>query len=241
MTDNTKMLVLYSLYERGLRSLATHGVLKTGKLFFYLLYSETVSLLVRHFMEWRFDRKLGVQTRGIVEHPQESTNPLHHLAIRYEGTSPKIFQKIMRSIGCLTTPYVFFDIGCGKGRVLLMAAQYSFKMVVGVEFAPEFARTAEDNVSRFQVKNPGGTEIEVICEDAAQYQFPDEDAVIFFFNPFKQEIMVRVLENIRLSAQTSKHRYIIYHNPVLAHLLSNPEHFALLTQEKDYSIYRMLL
>lgn len=234
------MLGLYSLYERGLRCLATHGVLETGTRFFYLLHRKTVSLLVR-FMEWRFDRKLGVQTRGIVEHSQESTNPLHHLAWPYQGTSPKIFQKIMRSIGCLTMPYVFFDMGCGKGRVLLMAAQYSFKLVVGVEFASELARTAEDNVGRFQVKNPGGTEIEVICEDAAQYQFPDDDAVIFFFNPFKQEIMVRVLENIRLSAQTTKHRYIIYHNPVLAHLLSNPEHFALLVQEKDYSIYRMLL
>ena len=238
MTHETKMLGGNSLYGKGLRYMHTHGLLSTGRRFIYLLYRET---FVR-FMEWRFDHKLGVQTAGVVNHPTDSANPLHRLAAEYQGTSPAIFQKIMRSIGCLTAPYVFYDIGCGKGRVLLMAAaQRSFKRVVGIEFVPELARVAEDNISCFRAKNPGTKEIEVACGDAAQYRFPDEDAVFFFFNPFQQEIMTKVLENIRLSAKSSKHRYIIYYNPVLAHLLSEPEKFALIAKEKKYSIYRIHL
>jgi SAM-dependent methyltransferase len=201
------------------------------------IYQHTV---VR-YSEWRFDKKWGVRTVGIIEHPRESKNPLHRSAVCYEPTSPRVFRQIMRSVGCLTAPYVFYDMGCGKGRVLLMASQYSFKRIVGVEFCHELAGVAEDNVRRLQAGGANPTQVQVVCSDAAAYRFSDENAVIFFFNPFTEVIMSKVLENIRLSARNTKDRYIVYNNPVLENLLSNPEHFSLIVKKRKYSIYRMIL
>jgi hypothetical protein len=65
--------------------------------------------------------------------------------------------------------------------------------------------------------------------------------VIFFFNPFKQEIMSEVLNNIRASARTTRHRYIVYHNAVLENLFSDPSEFAVVVKEKEYVIYHMRL
>jgi SAM-dependent methyltransferase len=222
-----------SLGIGGILSLATRTLYNV----FHSIYQHTV---VR-YSEWRFDKKWGVRTVGIIEHPRESTNPLHRSAVCYEPTSPRVFRQIMRSIGCLTAPYVFYDMGCGKGRVLLMASQYSFKRIVGVEFCHELVGVAEDNVRRLQATNVNSTQTQVVCSDAAAYRFPDENAVIFFFNPFTEVIMSKVLENIRLSARDTKDRYIVYNNPVLENLLSNPEHFSLIVKKRKYSIYRMIL
>jgi predicted RNA methylase len=122
-----------------------------------------------------------------------------------------------------------------------MAAQHPFKRIIGIEFNSDLARIAELNAAKFQSRSDCRCKINVVCEDAAQYQFPDENAVIFLFNPFKQEIMSEVLKNIRTSARTTRHRYIIYHNAVLENLFSDPNEFAVVMKEKEYVIYRMRL
>lgn len=203
---------------------------------FYPPYQQTY----HRFIGWRFDRKWGVETTEIFEHPKESLNPLHRCAVRYESTAPQLFREIMRSVGCLTAPFTFYDVGCGKGRVLLMASEYSFRRIVGIEFSPELATVAQNNVVAFNSKRPRPVDIEVVCLDAARYEFPDENSLIFLFNPFNDEILVQVLENIRASAHATKERYIIYSNPVLGGLFSNPEHFVHVVEMRRYSIYRMI-
>jgi predicted RNA methylase len=140
--------------------------------------------VVARFRDWQYDRRIGIHTGGDVSYLQFSDDTLHRFAQDYQATSPEVFDKIMRSVGCLTAPFTFIDVGCGKGRVLLMAAQHSFKRVIGVEFNSELVRIAEMNVAKFQSRSDCQNRVDVVCEDAAQYQFPDENAVIFFFNPF---------------------------------------------------------
>jgi SAM-dependent methyltransferase len=223
--------------NKALLHLRNHGMRRTLRRFAHVFYRDTVT----RFGEWRFDRRLGVETGGVVNHPKDSDNPLHRLAVHYQATSPKMFRKIMQSFGCVTAPFTFFDMGCGKGRVLLMASRYGFKGVVGVEFDSALAEIAQENAAHFQRHHTDCSAIEVICSDAATYQFPDEDAVIFFFNPFAREIMEKVLANIKASAKTTKHRYIIYYHPVLETLLNDPAQFALVARTRRYAIYRMQL
>jgi tRNA1(Val) A37 N6-methylase TrmN6 len=125
--------------------------------------------------------------------------------------------------------------------VLLLAARHQFKQVIGVEFNSDLVRIAEINAATFHGRSDCQSRITVVCEDAGRYQFPDEDAVIFFFNPFKEEIMSAVLKNIRSSARTTRYRYIIYHNPVLKNLFSYPNEFSVIEEEKEYVIYCMHL
>jgi SAM-dependent methyltransferase len=220
---------------KALRFYATHGLRETLKRSAFVIHRRTI---VR-FKEWRYDRRLGIYTGGDVTYPQSILSGRY--AEPYQATSPEIFNRIMQSVGCLTAPFIFLDVGCGKGRVLLMAASHVFTRVVGIEFDSRLAQIARENAARFQMRPECKSNIDVVCEDAARYEFPDENAVIFFFNPFKQEIMSQVLKNIRLSARTTRHRYIIYYNPVLAHLFSDPNEFSIAVKEKEYVIYRMHL
>jgi SAM-dependent methyltransferase len=233
-------MTVQSYIQDRLRSASRSNFFRTAKQFIYSLLYAPYQMTVVRFIGWRFDRKWGVETTQIVDHPKDSCDPLRLTAVLYEPTSPQLFRKIMRSLSFLPARLSFFDVGCGKGRVLLMATKYAFRRIVGIEFAPELIAVAEDNVMRFQARHLGATKIEVIGMDATQHEFPDEDSVIFLANPFTEEIMVKVLENIRRSARMTKRRYIIYSNAVLAHLLSNPKEFSLIVKDRRFSIYQMI-
>jgi len=175
-----------------------------------------------------------------VQFPKNNDNPLYLSAERYEATSPQRIRRMLGSLDYSVGPLYFFDVGCGKGRVLLIASEYPFRRIIGIDFSPELVKIAVDNVARYESKHQCNTSIEVVCMDAAKYEFPDENAVIFLANPFNDEVLVKVLENIRQSAQKTKIRYIIYHYPVWEALLDNSEHFSLVLKKRMYSIYKMI-
>lgn len=195
----------------------------------------------RQIGEWRFDHRWGVETRGMVFHSPDSDDPLHRSAERYEATLPRHFNRIMRSISHLPMPQTFYDIGCGKGRILLMAAQYGFRRVVGIEFDPSLSEMAKDNVSRFRARQSRPTEFEVVCHDAGTFTFPDENALFYFFNPFKEDVMANTLENIRRSAGQNRERYIVYLVPKHLSLMDDPRKFALVVKTDIHAVYRMIL
>jgi SAM-dependent methyltransferase len=65
------------------------------------------------------------------------------MARPYFATEPWLFEQIMQAISVDFSQFTFVDLGCGKGRVLLMASDYPFQRIVGVEFMPELHRAAE--------------------------------------------------------------------------------------------------
>ena len=52
--------------------------------------------------------------------------------------------------------------------------------------------------------------------DAAEYRFPDNDMVVYLYNPFSKEVMEKVLENLRESL--GKRLYVIYKVPDCAEI-----------------------
>ncbi|MDB5840635.1 MAG: hypothetical protein JWQ23_2587 [Herminiimonas sp.] len=221
---------LHSLNHKGFTGTATHTA--------NFIYRKTIV----SFRDWRFDRKWNVNTTGRVIHPKISSNRLHLLAEPYEPTPLRGLALVMREISRFDpSRFAFFDMGCGKGRVLIVASYHRFGRVVGVEFCKNLARIAQENVKRSESRRSRGSAVEVVCADAADFQFSDEDAFIFFFNPFNEEIMAKVLENIRASARNTKERYIVYYNPVLQNLFGKPDQFSLIKKHEKYFIYRMVV
>ena len=135
---------------------------------------------------------------------------------------------------------VFFDIGCARGRTLMMASLHEFKRVVGVEFDAELVKVAETNVSRFQARQSEPRQIEVVCHDASKDDFPDENSIIYFFNPIKECVMAKALDNICRSARQTKERTIIQHIPKHESLLSDLTKFTLITRTRTCAVYRMV-
>lgn len=78
---------------------------------------------------------------------------------------------------------VFLDLGSGKGRVVLLAARYPFKRVIGVELAPHLTAVARRNVDRFRPALRC-REVELVTADIVRYRVPDDVSVVYMFNPF---------------------------------------------------------
>jgi SAM-dependent methyltransferase len=134
----------------------------------------------------------------------------------YFATEPWLFEQIMdalvRSIQQSAVShravaqaglqdFTFIDLGSGKGRVLLMASDYPFKRIIGVEFMPELHRVAEKNITGYSNDRQGCRQIETLCMDARDFQFPDDPLVIYLFNPFSEATFAQVLENLRHSVE----------------------------------------
>ena len=57
---------------------------------------------------------------------------------------------------------VFIDIGSGKGRVLLIAAEFGIKEVRGIEFSPVLCEIAKKNISIYKEKTKSKTAFKII-------------------------------------------------------------------------------
>jgi predicted RNA methylase len=192
---------------------------------------------ISHHIRWargfrerdaQFDKVLGVDTKGPVG--------LWHLSIRshnigdatrYEGVHPSIFREALREIPEDLGGFTFVDLGCGKGRALLLAKEFGFANSIGVEFAPELARK---NCER------AGVEATVLAQDAAQFAFPSGNLVVYLYNPFGPTVMNPVLDN--LLGATSAKCYVVYVNPVRRQeCFDNRSEFRLLRGEVGYAIW----
>jgi SAM-dependent methyltransferase len=132
----------------------------------------------------------------------------------YEATRLRSFRQVMGRLGP-NRDNVFVDFGCGKGRVLLAAAQLGFKRVEGVEFAPELCAIAEQNIAAFRSRQPTTAEFRVVQADAVAYEVPDDADYFYFFNPFGEPVMRETLVNIVRSLESHPRRaFLIYCNPL---------------------------
>lgn len=119
----------------------------------------------------------------------------------YQATRVLPLRELLPAIlAMLPEPGAFVDLGCGKGRVLLVAAEAGFPRVRGVEFARELCRIARANWDRFQHRAGVATvSCEIIESDVATYQMRGDESVYFVFNPFDETILEQVLGNIAAS------------------------------------------
>jgi hypothetical protein len=122
--------------------------------------------------------------------------------------------------------YVFVDFGSGKGRVLTYASAMNFKKIIGVEFAAELHERAAENIEHGRHPKQLCSDIEVLHIDAVEFAIPDENCVFFLFNPFEEDVLRRVVDNIQQSfARNPRSMYVVYHNPQYAHVFDESSSF----------------
>ena len=154
-----------------------------------------------------FDRAFHVDTAGfILLEGTEVVGDHRDHGHTYLGIRPRDFRELLGAIPVEHEHYTFIDYGSGKGRALLLAAEWPFKTIIGVEFARELHRIAEDNIRTYQ--NPGRRchAIRTLCMDAVEFEIPREPAILYFFNPFSETVLSAVLEKVRKSLEESPRR-----------------------------------
>ena len=158
-----------------------------------------------------FDRKFGISTEGEIKlasvHNEE--------AYWYQATAPYVFSAM---ISCLPAGVIsqstFIDVGCGKGRALLMAAECGFSEIDGVELSHDLYLAACENAKRYQTDRQSSCRITVENIDACDYRIPNRSCVFFLYNPFGENIMRRFATLVERSlAENPRDLFIVYHNP----------------------------
>ena len=120
----------------------------------------------------------------------------------------------------------FVDLGSGKGRVLLIAAQYGFRRIVGVEFSPRLCEYARRNIQIFKDRGRMAVEIDIVQSDASTYPIQPNQAVFFMFNPFRAVVMAQVLANLRRSVELAPRKiWLIYNTPTQHDLIAKTGFF----------------
>jgi SAM-dependent methyltransferase len=148
-----------------------------------------------------FDSLHGTDTGGMISSANLSAVSLSILrGSGYLGSPSSTLRTALAALPIEHRQFTFVDFGCGKGRALLVAAELPFRHVFGVEIAVELAAAAQANVSL----DPSWMErITVLNQDATKFTFPDGPLVLYFYNPFYDSILRRVLANLERSLRRS--------------------------------------
>lgn len=184
-----------------------------------------------------FDLWHDVETCGDAELDSlriDGPNRVH--GVHYQPTHPKLIRETLDGLPIDYPQFAFVDYGSGKGRVLLVATQYPFKQIFGVEFSKELHDVAVMNVQKFRGRRLCH-QINCVHEDAANFDPPLDPLVIFMFNPFRPPVMKTVMEKISHSLLSRpREAWLIYLTPYHSHLVAHP--FALVGEMQYYSLYR---
>jgi SAM-dependent methyltransferase len=157
-----------------------------------------------------FDRAHHVDTGGLIYADGLSTGHEHDIhSSGYYATAPSLFRgaiehwrATLEASPFRLPDYAFVDIGCGKGRVVLLASEYAFREVIGIELNPQLASTARRNLHRWMTRKRASPNVRIAHGDALSFPLPDGPVVLFFFNSFEEEMVRMWLDSLVEAAAT---------------------------------------
>jgi hypothetical protein len=189
--------------------------------------------------EEAFDREFGVVTAGMISLAELKIPSSHRpFGSAYQATAAATFRALLESVPANLGDFIFVDFGSGLGRMLLLASEYPFRYIRGVEFSPELHQTACENIRRYASPTQKCKNIVSVCMDAAEYTIPPERAVFYFYNPFLENVMAKVLHNIEQSLHDHpRDVYIVYYNARARAPIDRSSAFRLLRETPTYCIY----
>ena len=138
---------------------------------------------MEQFTEDQWERKLNIRTSGGSNHTADGEN------YPYEPTPYSVLVRLAES-GYITRDNKLVDYGCGKGRVSIFLASRVRCRAIGIDYNEDLIRTAQENLIRSRAKG-----ITFLHAAAEQYELTDEDS-FFFFNPFSEVVLRRVIDQI---------------------------------------------
>ena len=162
----------------------------------------------------------------------------------YQPADPALFRETLRAAIARdnSARFTFVDLGCGKGRALLMAAELPFQRVIGVELLPELYRVALENVDKALARTDDAAlacrDVKAVLGDARDFEFPAGPLVLFMFNPLPEAALKQVIDELERSlSEESRELRVLYHNPVLEHVLAGRAGLRRVKGDLRYAIY----
>ena len=161
---------------------------------------------------------------------------------QYQPTDREHFLEMMNALAQHTSidfhKFTFLDLGSGKGRALLLASDYPFRRILGVELLPSLHEIAVQNLAGYQRESQQCFTLQSVCADATTFNLPEEALVIYLFHPFPESGLRRALANLAKSLdQHPRTVYVIYLNPQLASVLAETGRLTQIVATHQYAIF----
>lgn len=201
------------------KRIRTHGLLGI---------SQSVLSVIEDYL---FDAEYGFDTRTEVAVDDLDIDQEDKLqAEKYKPTRARYFRQLLRRIH-IPRHGTFVDVGCGKGRVLMLAAEHGFDRVVGLEISANLCDLAQNNIERFRRRYHNAPPINVVCGNVLDYSFQDVETVFFLYSPFERDLTRQFLDKVRASLERNPRQLFIVINefhfpellenePLLSHVFS---------------------
>jgi SAM-dependent methyltransferase len=155
-----------------------------------------------------FDQVHGTDTSGLVPARDLITgHPNDEHVTAYYAVAPSILRSLVEQWKEAAsthhiTDYTFLDMGAGKGRATLLASEFPFREVIGVELNPAMAAIATANARRWRDAHESDSTakaispVRIVETDALEFTLPATPTVLFLFHPFEDPVLKQVLRRI---------------------------------------------
>jgi SAM-dependent methyltransferase len=229
---------------------ARNGFLLTVKLFISTLWQfareSTPARRRQRYGDVEYDWDFRVDTTSATVGWRNRLLGMFHSP--YQPTEPALFREMLANLKQANPSpssaefdfreFTFIDIGSGKGRVLLMAADYPFRRIIGVELLPELHRVAQENIAKYKSDWQQCFAIDCLSGDACEFSFPPEPTVLYLFNPLPESGLIRMIGNLEQSLREHPRPvFVLYHNPLLEQAVLRTATFKKTLSTDQYSIF----
>lgn len=178
-------------------------------------FFRTIRRIHYYFEGYLFDMKYHTDSFSpVVWDASELENTFKKRIENYDSVQVISIRKMFSSLG-IEPGKVLVDLGCGKGRILLLASEFGFKEVRGIEISPLLCTIARNNCALYKAKTKSSTEFTVIESDLCEYKVRDDEDVFYNYNTVKADALKKILQDICESFHRRQRKIrIIYCNPV---------------------------
>ncbi len=155
-----------------------------------------------------FDLAHNIDTSGLVPAGNLITgHPNDAFVTAYYGVAPSVLRTLIDHWRETSPPhpihsYTFLDIGAGKGRAMLIASEFTFRQIVGIELNPELADVAERNLEIWRASHVSDSTAPPIApiilhqQDVLAFDLPHSPTLAFLYHPFEAPVFKHLLRRI---------------------------------------------
>lgn len=153
-----------------------------------------------------FDLAHGTETSGLLSGKIIARGTAHEPEdlTAYYGIAPSILRAVLDLWLRELHPQapiertVFLDVGAGKGRAMLIASEYPFLRVDGIELNPTLAEITRRNIAVWESapQSPMLSPLQLHEDDATQRPLPNEPLLAHLFHPFEDRLLRRFLRHV---------------------------------------------
>lgn len=160
-----------------------------------------------------FDVRMGTLTGGTLPRYLLSSGREEDAdTTAYIGCAP---DTLRRALSMIPDParWQFIDLGCGKGRALVVASEFPFRCVRGIELSPDLVRRARANAAVVAARHRDRPAIVVEQGDASCPRL-DAPSVLMLYHPFGDRLVQRLVRHLEGLVAAGQAVVVLYMNPV---------------------------